>query len=58
MRKKYSKSGARLPITRPVVESQRFVSAPKGKTAAGCAKVKGMLKDTIDVRIFDVRMCK
>jgi hypothetical protein len=43
MRKKYSKSGAKLPIKRPVNENQRFGKKVNGNMIAGCENVNGTL---------------
>ena len=39
---KYSKSGARLPATKPEVEKSFLFKKESGKTIPGCEKVKGM----------------
>jgi hypothetical protein len=39
---KYEKSGAMLPITKADMQPHLPSGRAKGRTAAGCAKVKGM----------------
>ncbi len=42
MRRKYSKSGVKLPIINAVKENQDFGKYLKGRIIAGCEKVKGI----------------
>ena len=52
---KYSKSGVILPITSPVNDKLRLNTFAKGKTAAGCENVNGILKDRLgcaDVQVY------
>jgi hypothetical protein len=39
---KYSKSGVKLPIIRPVIDIQRLGRYLKGKIIAGCENVNGI----------------
>jgi hypothetical protein len=41
--KKYSKSGDKLPATRPVMDIHLLGKYARGKTIAGCEKVKGIV---------------